>query len=89
MTEAAIQGETTLSVAVTDSVSCLMAHWGCCQLHQQQVIFFPCVFLKVKSATKATLTELMDEIIICGYNGPVTVDKREEIVWQKSFCSLC
>uniref|UniRef100_A0A668TTC2 HECT domain-containing protein n=1 Tax=Oreochromis aureus TaxID=47969 RepID=A0A668TTC2_OREAU len=34
----------------------------------------------VDSATEDKMTELTDEILICGYHGPVNVEKKEEIV---------
>ncbi|XP_039539704.1 uncharacterized protein LOC120487564 isoform X3 [Pimephales promelas] len=36
--------------------------------------------LQVESATEATMTELIEDILSCGYNGPVNVEKREEIL---------
>ncbi|KAJ8014668.1 hypothetical protein DPEC_G00018050 [Dallia pectoralis] len=35
---------------------------------------------QVESATEATMTELTEDILSCGYNGPVKVQKREERV---------
>ncbi|XP_035846918.1 uncharacterized protein LOC116052884 [Sander lucioperca] len=35
---------------------------------------------QVESATEATMTELIEDILSCGYNGPVNVEKREEIL---------
>ena len=35
---------------------------------------------KVESATEDTMTELVDDISSCGYQGPVNVEKREDIV---------
>lgn len=31
------------------------------------------------------MTELIDDILRCGYNGPVNVEKREEIVRYNCF----
>lgn len=31
------------------------------------------------------MTELMEDILSCGYNGPVNVEKREEIVRYNCF----
>lgn len=41
-----------------------------------------CMFVsfKVDSATEDKMTELTDEILSCGYHGPVNVEKKEEIV---------
>lgn len=34
------------------------------------------------------MTELMEEILSCGYNGRVNVEKREEIVWYNCFFTM-
>lgn len=51
--------------------------------------FFLCVCLfKVESATEATMTELIEDILSCGYNGPVNVEKREEILRYNCFFTM-
>lgn len=46
-----------------------------------------CVF-KIESATEATMTELIEDILSCGYNGPVNVEKREEILRYNCFFTV-
>ncbi|XP_039883481.1 uncharacterized protein LOC120730914 isoform X3 [Simochromis diagramma] len=45
-----------------------------CDVHYTSVIS------QVDSATEDKMTELNDEILSCGYHGPVNVEKKEEIV---------
>ncbi|CAI5680430.1 unnamed protein product [Oreochromis niloticus] len=45
-----------------------------CDVHYTSIIS------QVDSATEDKMTELTDEILICGYHGPVNVEKKEEIV---------
>lgn len=46
-----------------------------------------CLF-KIESATEATMTELIEDVLSCGYNGPVNVEKREEIVRYNCFFTI-
>lgn len=34
------------------------------------------------------MTELIEDILSCGYNGPVNVEKREEILWYNCFFTM-
>ncbi|XP_051995996.1 uncharacterized protein LOC127653363 [Xyrauchen texanus] len=43
---------------------------------------------QVESATEATMTELIEDILSCGYNGPVNVEKREEILQYNCFFTM-
>lgn len=47
-----------------------------------ELVMLMCMFVsfKVDSATEDKMTELTDEILSCGYHGPVNVEKKEEIV---------
>lgn len=46
------------------------------------------VFFKVESATDTTMNELMEEILSCGYHGPVNVEKKEEMFRYDCFYTL-
>lgn len=89
MTEAAMQGANhTIRSSQRFSVLLNGTLWRCCNPTNNKLYYFfsPCVcLLKVESATEATMTELMDDILSCGYNGPVNVEKREEIVRYNCF----
>lgn len=41
------------------------------------IYLFLLLFLKVESATEATMTKMTEDILNCGYNGPVNVEKEE------------
>ncbi|MEQ2223303.1 hypothetical protein ILYODFUR_035384 [Ilyodon furcidens] len=45
-----------------------------CDVHYTSLIS------KIECATEDEMTELTEEILSCGYHGPVNVDKREEVI---------
>lgn len=87
MTEAAMQGANhPIRGSQRSSVLLNGTLWRCCNPTNNKLYYFfsLCVCVSFKGrvivATEATMTELMEDILSCGYNGPVNVEKREEIV---------
>jgi len=52
------------------------------------VFVFLCVCVFLRLSRPLRLQELIEDILSCGYNGPVNVEKREEILRYNCFVTM-